>query len=70
MKEIAGMLGICPDTAKQWCKAGLLSGYIANDKGEYLFDPLNDNHIVKRQGEKLEIRRNNIENSFNDLYEV
>lgn len=38
-KEIAERFGICVDTVITRYKAGLLTGYVANDKGEYLFDP-------------------------------
>ena len=55
--EMAKRLGICTDTVKKWYQAGLLTGYVANDKGEYLFDPPTAHRPVKRRGEKLETRR-------------
>lgn len=70
VKEMADRLGISPSTVIQWYKAGLLTGYVANDKGEYLFDPPGDNCPPKRPGEKLETRKKKLKNCGNNLYEV
>jgi hypothetical protein len=51
-EEVVKMLGICTTTVIQWYKAGLLNGYVANDKGEYLFDVPAGNLPFKRQGQK------------------
>ncbi len=64
------MLGICTTTVIQWYKAGLLNGYVANDKGEYLFDVPVGNLPFKRQGEKLETRKKNLENFVDTVYKV
>lgn len=69
-EEVAKMLGICTTTVIQWYKAGLLNGYVANDKGECLFDLPADNLLFKRQGEKLETRKKNLENFINPTHEV
>jgi hypothetical protein len=37
LNEIARHLDICPRTVKTWRDAGLLTGRLANDKGEYLY---------------------------------
>lgn len=68
--EMSERLGICTSTVIQWCKAGLLKGYIANDKGEYLFDPPGNTQLIKRRGEKLRIRKRNLENCVNNPHEV
>jgi len=65
--EMAERLGICAGTVIKWCRAGLLRGYVVNDKGEYLLDPPPDIKPVKRRGEKLETRRRNLENCLHSL---
>jgi hypothetical protein len=37
LNEIARRLGISPNTVKTWRDAGLLTGRLANDKGEYMY---------------------------------
>jgi hypothetical protein len=70
VKEMADRLGISTGTVIQWYKVGLLTGYVANDKGEYLFDCPGDKCPSKRQGEKLETRKKKLKNRGNDVDEV
>ncbi len=70
VKEMADRLGISAGTVIQWYKAGLLTGYVANDKGEYLFDCPGDKCPPKRQGEKLETRKKKLKNRGNNVNEV
>ncbi len=69
-KEMAEMLGIAKATVLAWHKAGLLCGYIADDKGEYLFDTPSNNLPSKKQGEKLHERKKKIENFVHVLERV
>jgi DNA invertase Pin-like site-specific DNA recombinase/predicted DNA-binding protein len=69
-KETAAKFGVLNTTVIRWCKAGLLSGYVVNDRGEYLFDPVQAMHPAKRQGEKLETRKRNLENYAHNPQEV
>lgn len=69
-KEVAKMFGICTTTAIQWHKAGLLKGYVVNDKGEYLFDTPEGSIPPKRPGEKLQTRRKKLENFINTVHKV
>jgi hypothetical protein len=61
-EEMGAKFGVINTTVIRWCRAGLLSGYIVSDRGEYLFDPVQKISPVKRQGEKLETRKRNLEN--------
>jgi DNA invertase Pin-like site-specific DNA recombinase len=70
LAEMAQQLGVCKDTVKRWHRAGLLTGYVANDKGECLFDPITGQRPVKRQGVKLANRGKKSENSYNRSNEV
>jgi len=56
-KEIANHLSIEECTVKEWRKAGLLRGYLANDKEVYLFEPPGPNAPTKCMGQKLSKRR-------------
>ena len=69
-KEIGKLLGISSSTAVNWYKSGLLKGYVANDKRACLFEPPADDLPPPRQGEKLEVRRQKLENYVNNLHEV
>jgi DNA-binding transcriptional regulator YiaG len=69
-QEMAAKFGVLNSTVIRWCRAGLLSGCVVNDRGEYLFDPVQAMHPVKRQGEKLETRKGNLENYAHNLQEV
>ncbi len=69
-QEMAAKFGVLNITVIRWCRAGLLSGYVVNERGEYLFDPVQEMCPVKRQGEKLETRKINLENYAHNLQEV
>ena len=51
-------------------KAGLIKGYVVNDKGECLYDTPGGECLIKRQGIKLEKRKKIVKNSINVLNEV
>lgn len=57
VKEIAAILAISKDRVKIWRRAGLLHGYVCDDKGVCLFDPPGPDAPIKIQGRKLAIRR-------------
>jgi hypothetical protein len=38
-REITRLLDVTPQTVKTWRDAGVLTGRLANDKGEYLYHP-------------------------------
>jgi DNA-binding XRE family transcriptional regulator len=60
-KEMASALGISKSTVSAWKRAGLLKAKLANDKGQYLYEPVNpENRPEKRQGRKLNDRREQI----------
>jgi len=56
-REIAEILSINPQTVKVWHKAGLLHGYIYNDKNSCLFEPPGPDAPIKCRGQKLAMRR-------------
>jgi DNA invertase Pin-like site-specific DNA recombinase/DNA-binding transcriptional regulator YiaG len=60
--ELAKMLGICTTTVIEWHRAGKLTGCIANDKGEYLFDCPIGKLQSKKIGGKLNGRKKKNEN--------
>jgi DNA invertase Pin-like site-specific DNA recombinase len=60
-RELASRLGVNAKTVRQWCKAGLLRGYLGNDKGVYLFEPPGSNAPTKHLGVKLSKRRKILE---------
>jgi DNA invertase Pin-like site-specific DNA recombinase len=53
--EMAERLGVNPKTVKVWCAHGLLKGFRYTDKGESLYEPLDD-PPRKQQGIKLQLR--------------
>ena len=57
VEEMAKVLGIAKGTVKVWHKAGLLCGYVSNDKGICLFEPPGPDAPTKIQGRKLAKRR-------------
>jgi hypothetical protein len=50
LTEIARRLNIHPTTVKTWRNAGLLTSRLANDKGEYLYEPPGPNLTRPRIG--------------------
>ena len=57
VEEMAKVLAINKKTVKKWHKAGLLRGYLSNDKGVCLFEPPGSDSPAKIQGQKLAKRR-------------
>jgi DNA invertase Pin-like site-specific DNA recombinase len=55
--EMAKVLGIQDCTVKKWHKAGLLHGYVTDDKGVCLFEPPGRDAPTKIPGRKLAKRR-------------
>jgi hypothetical protein len=47
IQEIAHILGVCGDTVKKWHCRGLLRAKAYNDKGQRLFEPLDENAPVR-----------------------
>jgi len=47
MQEMANKLGVCNDTVKIWRRHGLLGAKAYNDKGQYLFEPPDENTPVR-----------------------
>lgn len=60
-QEMAKLLAINKQSVERWHKAGLLSGYLADDRGIYLFDPPSPNLPPKCLGKKLSDRRQQME---------
>jgi hypothetical protein len=56
-EEIAAVLGIRQGTVKDWYHAGLIQGYIYNDKHSCLYAPPGPDAPTKCQGRKLAKRR-------------
>ena len=53
-QELAIDLNLSTSTIHKWCKHGLIKGYLANNKGTYLFEkPTNTELLVKRQGSPI-----------------
>jgi DNA invertase Pin-like site-specific DNA recombinase len=50
LKEIARRMKLHPGTVKRWRDAGLLTGRLANDKGEYLYDMPGPDFVRPRTG--------------------
>ena len=53
--EMAERLRVNPKTVRVWCAHGLLKGFRYTDKGESLYEPL-DNPPRKQHGTKLQLR--------------
>lgn len=70
LAEMAQQLGVHKCTVRIWHQAGLLTGHVANDKREYLFDPIKGDKPLKRQGVKLTSRSPKSENLHNHSNEV
>lgn len=52
--ELAISLNLSTATIYKWCKHGLITGYLANNKGTYLFEkPSNTELLVKKQGSPI-----------------
>jgi len=47
IQEIAHILGVCDETVKKWRCRGLLRAKAYNDKGQCLFEPLDENAPVR-----------------------
>ena len=62
--EMAQALAIHAHTVKKWYQAGLLQGYVYNDKHSCLYDPPSPEAPVKCQGRKLSKRRQLIESKI------
>jgi hypothetical protein len=60
-KEIANRLSIGERTVREWHEAGLLRGFLANDKEVYLFEPPGPDAPTKCLGQKLSKRRQILE---------
>jgi DNA invertase Pin-like site-specific DNA recombinase len=61
IREMANRLSIDVHTVRAWHTAGLLQGYLGNDRNVYLFDPPGPNPPTKQMGQKLSDRRQIIE---------
>ena len=57
VEEMAKVLGIQDSTVKKWHTAGLLRGYVTDDKGVCLFEPPGPDAPTKILGRKLAKRR-------------
>jgi excisionase family DNA binding protein len=57
IEEMAAVLGIGQGTVKDWCHAGLIRGYMYNDKHSCLYAPPGPDAPTKCQGRKLAKRR-------------
>jgi hypothetical protein len=57
VEEMASLLGIGKGTVKKWHTAGLLRGYVADDRGICLFEPPGPDAPIILQGRKLAKRR-------------
>ena len=53
--EMAERLSVNPKTVKVWCAHGLLKGFRYTDKGESLYEQIDD-PPRKQQGIKLQLR--------------
>jgi len=57
IKEMAALLGICPQRVRIWSQHGLIRGHAYNDKNDCLYEPPGENSPRKAQGIKLSQRR-------------
>jgi hypothetical protein len=62
LEEMSARLGIDPHTVVTWRNHGLLRGYAANDRDDWLYEDPGPNPPRKAQGVKLEKRRRLMEN--------
>jgi DNA invertase Pin-like site-specific DNA recombinase len=71
-QEMANLLGINKQTVERWRKAGLLHGYLGDDRGIYLFETPGPNIPAKCPGQKLSDRHQILEakNIFDRAKEV
>jgi hypothetical protein len=56
VKEMAALLGICPQQVKIWNQHGLIRGHAYNDKNDCLYEHPGENPPRKAQGVKLSQR--------------
>jgi DNA invertase Pin-like site-specific DNA recombinase len=56
LKEMAALLGICPQQVKIWDRHGLIRGHAYNDKNDCLYEDPGENPPRKAQGIKLSQR--------------
>jgi len=56
-EEMAGRLGITPDTVRTWARHGLLRAHPYTDRGQCLYEPPGEYPPRKMQGHKLVDRR-------------
>jgi DNA invertase Pin-like site-specific DNA recombinase len=56
VEEMAGLLGICPQSVKIWNRCGLIRGRAYNDKNDCLYEPPGEKPPRKAQGIKLSQR--------------
>jgi DNA invertase Pin-like site-specific DNA recombinase len=56
VKEMAALLGICPQSVKIWNHHGLIRGHAYNDKNDCLYEPPGEKPPRKAQGIKLSQR--------------
>ena len=56
IEEMAGLLGICPQSVKIWNRCGLIRGHAYNDKNDCLYEPPGEKPPRKAQGIKLSQR--------------
>jgi DNA invertase Pin-like site-specific DNA recombinase len=64
IQEMASLLAIDKQTVGAWRRAGLLQGYLSDDRGSYLFDPPGPNAPIKCRGQKLSERLQIIEGKY------
>jgi len=60
-QEMACRLAVDKKTVMEWRQAGLLRGYLSNDREVYLFEPPGPDAPTKRMGQKLSKRRQILE---------
>ncbi|MEW6275704.1 MAG: recombinase family protein [Bacillota bacterium] len=51
-EEMAAVLGVAPATVKVWRRRGLLRAHAGSDKGDYLYEPSDDDRPVKNKWKK------------------
>jgi DNA invertase Pin-like site-specific DNA recombinase len=57
VKEMAALLGVCPQRVNIWNRHGLIRGHAYNDKNDSLYEQPGENPPQKAQGIKLSQRR-------------